>query len=82
MTPAGRHFVLSAPPLLTAVQLEGLDDFADAADGPSAIDLVRFLGSIDLVSGAACEWRSESDPRPAPRRVHARLSEPAFLLPY
>jgi hypothetical protein len=28
----------------------GLDDFDDAAHGPAAIDLVRFLGSIDLVS--------------------------------
>jgi uncharacterized protein DUF2252 len=28
----------------------GLDDFDDAAHGPSVIDLVRFLGSIDLVA--------------------------------
>lgn len=28
----------------------GLDDFDDAAHGPSAIDLVRFLGSVDLVA--------------------------------
>ena len=28
----------------------GLDDFDDAARGPSAIDLVRFLGSVDLVA--------------------------------
>jgi hypothetical protein len=28
----------------------GLDDFDDAAHGPSVIDLVRFLGSVDLVA--------------------------------
>ena len=28
----------------------GLDDFDDAAHGPSVIDLVRFLGSADLVA--------------------------------
>jgi uncharacterized protein (DUF2252 family) len=28
----------------------GLDDFDDAAHGPSVIDLVRFLGSIELVA--------------------------------
>src|SRR6185369_4897407 len=28
----------------------GLDDFDDSARGPAAIDIVRFLGSIDLLT--------------------------------
>ena len=28
----------------------GLDDFDDAAHGPSVVDLVRFLGSVDLIA--------------------------------
>jgi uncharacterized protein (DUF2252 family) len=38
----------------------GLDDFDDAAHGPSVIDLVRFLGSIDLV-GRRRGWTAERD---------------------
>jgi hypothetical protein len=33
----------------------GLDDFDDSARGPAAVDLVRFLGSIELAA-AAREW--------------------------
>ena len=31
----------------------GLDDFDDSARGPAAVDIVRFLGSIDLVARRA-----------------------------
>ncbi len=39
----------------------GLDDFDDAAHGPSVVDLVRFLGSVDLIArrrgwAAEREW--------------------------
>ena len=38
----------------------GLDDFDDAAHGPSVIDLVRFLGSADLVARRR-GWTAESE---------------------
>ena len=44
----------------------GLDDFDDATRGPAPVDIVRFLGSIDLVgifdSYAAAEdaWRGKA----------------------
>jgi hypothetical protein len=60
----------------------GLDDFDDAARGPSVIDLVRFLGSVDLVARQR-GWGAERE------RLFDRffdgytrgLSDPAYLPP-
>jgi hypothetical protein len=38
----------------------GLDDFDDSARGPAAIDIVRFLGSIDLVARRR-SWEKDRD---------------------
>jgi hypothetical protein len=38
----------------------GLDDFDDSARGPAAIDIVRFLGSIDLVARQR-SWEKDRD---------------------
>ena len=38
----------------------GLDDFDDSAQGPAAIDIVRFLGSIDLVARQR-SWEKDRD---------------------
>src|SRR5688572_32998022 len=38
----------------------GLDDFDDSAQGPAAIDIVRFLGSIDLVARRR-SWEKDRD---------------------
>ena len=38
----------------------GLDDFDDSARGPAAIDIVRFLGSIDLVVRQR-SWEKDRD---------------------
>jgi hypothetical protein len=60
----------------------GLDDFDDAARGPSVVDLVRFLGSVDLVARQR-GWDAERE------RLFDRffdgytrgLSDPAYLPP-
>src|SRR5262245_53007496 len=39
----------------------GLDDFDDSARGPAAIDIVRFLGSIDLLTRQR-SWTKARDP--------------------
>ena len=38
----------------------GLDDFDDSARGPAVIDIVRFLGSVDLVSRRR-SWEKDRD---------------------
>ena len=38
----------------------GLDDFDDSARGPAAIDIVRFLGSVDLVTRLR-SWEKERE---------------------
>jgi Uncharacterized protein conserved in bacteria (DUF2252) len=38
----------------------GLDDFDDSARGPAVIDIVRFLGSIDLVSRLR-SWKNDRE---------------------
>ena len=38
----------------------GLDDFDDSARGPAAIDIVRFLGSVDLVTRRR-SWEKERE---------------------
>jgi len=38
----------------------GLDDFDDSARGPAAIDIVRFLGSVDLVARQR-SWQKNRD---------------------
>ena len=38
----------------------GLDDFDDSARGPAAVDIVRFLGSIDLVARQR-SWEKDRD---------------------
>lgn len=38
----------------------GLDDFDDSARGPAAVDIVRFLGSVDLVTRRR-SWEKERD---------------------
>jgi hypothetical protein len=38
----------------------GLDDFDDSARGPAVVDIVRFLGSIDLVSRRR-SWEKDRD---------------------
>jgi Uncharacterized protein conserved in bacteria (DUF2252) len=38
----------------------GIDDFDDSARGPAAIDIVRFLGSIDLVARRR-SWEKDRD---------------------
>lgn len=38
----------------------GLDDFDDSARGPAVVDIVRFLGSIDLVARQR-SWEKERD---------------------
>ena len=60
----------------------GLDDFDDAARGPAVIDIVRFLGSVDLVARRR-GWDAERE------RLFGRflegytrgLSDPAYLPP-
>ena len=51
----------------------GLDDFDDSAVGPAVIDLVRFLGSIDLaLRNRAVAGQRPAAVRPVPRRLPAR----------
>ncbi|HEX5021029.1 MAG TPA: DUF2252 family protein, partial [Candidatus Binatia bacterium] len=38
----------------------GLDDFDDSARGPAVVDIVRFLGSVDLVARRR-SWQQERD---------------------
>src|SRR5262249_32585039 len=38
----------------------GLDDFDDSARGPAAVDIVRFLGSVDLVTRQR-SWQKSRD---------------------
>jgi hypothetical protein len=60
----------------------GLDDFDDAARGPAAVDIVRFLGSLDLAARQR-GWSRDRD------RLFDRffegyrkgLSDPAYLPP-
>jgi hypothetical protein len=40
-------------------QAHGLDDFDDSAEGPAVVDLVRFIGSIDLAA-ARRGWQSRT----------------------
>jgi Uncharacterized protein conserved in bacteria (DUF2252) len=58
----------------------GLDDFDDSARGPAAIDIVRFLGSIDLVARQR-SWEKDRD-RLFDRFVEGYkrgLAEPRYL---
>lgn len=58
----------------------GLDDFDDSAQGPAVIDIVRFLGSIDLVARQR-SWQKDRD-RLFDRFVEGYkrgLSEPHYL---
>jgi Uncharacterized protein conserved in bacteria (DUF2252) len=58
----------------------GLDDFDDSAQGPAAIDIVRFLGSIDLVARQR-SWEKDRD-RLFDRFVEGYkrgLTEPQYL---
>ena len=60
----------------------GLDDFDDSARGPAAIDIVRFLGSIDLVARQR-SWEKDRD-RLFDRFVEGYkrgLTEPHYLPP-
>ena len=60
----------------------GLDDFDDSARGPAAIDIVRFLGSIDLVARRR-SWEKDRD-RLFDRFVEGYkrgLTEPQYLPP-
>ena len=60
----------------------GLDDFDDSARGPAAIDIVRFLGSIDLVARQRA-WEKDRD-RLFDRFVEGYkrgLAEPHYLPP-
>jgi Uncharacterized protein conserved in bacteria (DUF2252) len=60
----------------------GLDDFDDSARGPAAIDIVRFLGSIDLVARQR-SWEKDHD-RLFDRFVEGYkrgLAEPYYLPP-
>jgi Uncharacterized protein conserved in bacteria (DUF2252) len=60
----------------------GLDDFDDSARGPAAIDIVRFLGSIDLVARQR-SWEKDRD-RLFDRFVEGYkrgLAEPDYLPP-
>ncbi len=60
----------------------GLDDFDDAAHGPSVVDIVRFLGSLDLIARRR-GWEAER------RRLFdsffdgytRALSDPAYMPP-
>jgi Uncharacterized protein conserved in bacteria (DUF2252) len=58
----------------------GLDDFDDSSRGPAAIDIVRFLGSIDLVARQR-SWEKDRD-RLFDRFVEGYkrgLAEPRYL---
>jgi hypothetical protein len=60
----------------------GLDDFDDSARGPAIVDIVRFLGSIDLVARQR-SWEKDRD-RLFDRFVEGYkrgLAEPAYLPP-
>lgn len=60
----------------------GLDDFDDSARGPAAIDIVRFLGSVDLITRQR-SWQQIRD-KVFDRFVDGYkrgLSEPKYLPP-
>jgi hypothetical protein len=60
----------------------GLDDFDDSARGPAAVDIVRFLGSIELVARQR-SWEKDRD-RLFDRFVEGYkrgLTEPNYLPP-
>jgi hypothetical protein len=60
----------------------GLDDFDDSARGPAVIDIVRFLGSIDLVARQR-SWEKNRDALfdRFVRGYKRGLAEPSYLPP-
>jgi Uncharacterized protein conserved in bacteria (DUF2252) len=60
----------------------GLDDFDDSARGPAVIDIVRFLGSVDLIARQR-SWQNDRE-KLFDRFVEGYkrgLTEPAYLPP-
>jgi hypothetical protein len=58
----------------------GLDDFDDSTRGPEFVDIIRFLGSIDLATRQR-GWTSDGALGPFLRAISSGLSTPDYRPP-